>query len=576
MNTASTIYRQSLNSFTLIIFLFFSALCGPMTHGQEDPLLDAVQKHADLIIKHGKDKWGKQKTELFVDGLHVDTYKPTIWLEKKEDRIISNFASQQIWMRTLAALSTVSKDPKYQQQANATIADAFKYVRSPDGMMYWGGHLAYDLDKDEPWGMWNNGHEFKSHYPWFHGLYAIDQAKTKQLMESIWISHMHDWRTMLFNRHGKITQPGKKPVNLKPKANWAYDYEADITLPIKQKGWQLSFINAASSLIYISIIHQQLSDEPELAQWGLRLAERYWAMRHPKTGIGGYQFNVRKDGDKAQKQFGKLLGDRAREWLLIAPLNARQVNFPLGLLLAADQLGKDTPLGKRYIDETIKEWLAYYQHAYDPKTNTWQAISTDGQALPYKKMNIAGYYNPVRWVPKPSNGLVLRLAATAYRLKPNAETRGALYSLLVGSGLAKGNDKRIKLNMTDQEVRNADVLYALLELDSVEKDSGALKLANNIATAMLKKNRVNGLFVPNDQSIWASINTPIPLAILHVVVRNKNINDPIPLPFPDSGFLHAPFRGVKSKNWGRTYDLYVFYNRTRAEPELKQDPSTGK
>lgn len=543
--------------------------------------LDAVRDHLEIILEHGKDRWGKKKTELFVDGIHVDDRRPTVWREKKRNRIISNFASQQVWLRTMVAYSRITGDPRFEEQAEATMRSAFEHLSTPDGLFYWRGHLAFDLERDEAWGMWESGHEFKSHFPWYRGMHGVNPASTQRLMESVWLSHMYDWKTLLFNRHGKVTKPGGKDPKMVPRERWDYPYQADVELPLRPKTPQLSFCNAALSLIDTATTHKNLIQSPELGQWGLRLAKRYWAMRHPETGLGGYQFNVRKQsksGDKAQAQCEDLLGERAREWLLLRPMGERQVGFPLGLLLCADALEKNDPIRERFIEETVKEWITYHASAYEKDKNLWHAISTDGQRLPYEKMDVPGYFRLSHWSPKSSDGKVLHLAALAHRLRPNAKTLGALVSILEGVGLkaAGQNVRSWKLKERSPASVEPGVIHALLEVDRALPGRGALELATNIADDMLVHNRVNGLFVPDDQRIWASINTTIPLAILHLVAKLKGTEVALPIPFSDRGYLHAKFRGVSSKNWGRTYDTHVFYGRTRSNPTTAKDPATGK
>ncbi len=541
-------------------------------------LLNAVQTHVDLILKHGKDRWGPTQTELFVDGLHVDDFRPTLWQEKQRSRKISNLASQQVWLRTLSALSAVSGEERYQDQAEATMTDAFRRLRTPEGLLYWGGHLAYDLERDQPWGMWNHGHELKQHYPWFSALYEVDADATTELMEAIWIRHMGDWESLLFNRHGEVSKPSKSAIRLQPQPGWAYPYQKDIELPLRPEGSELSFVVTAASLIHTGLTHARLTAEPELALWSLRLADRYWSLRDPETGLGGYQFNVRNQpdsGDKAQKQYESVLGSRAREWLLLSPLSARQIDFPLMLLLHADALPDGNDVKQKLIDETVSEWLSYVRYAYQAEQKHWIAISTDGMPLPVAKMTQKGYYSQRKWKPKASNGKDLQLAALAYRLRPGKETLQALNDLLAAVGITY-SESDAGLISAEEGTRNAAVIFALLDVERSLPRVGALSLAEELCLEMLETHRVNGLFVPDTERIWASINTPLPLAILHVLAAQQESPPLLASPLPDSGFFHAPFHGVASKNWGRTYDRHVFYQRTRAEPSSSQDPSEGR
>ena len=73
------------------------------------------------------------------------------------------------------------------------------------------------------------------------------------------------------------------------------------------------------------------------------------------------------------------------------------------------------------------------------------------------------------------------------------------------------------------------------------------------------------------------VSTLRSLALLHLTAARADSKTPMPTPFPDSGYLHNAFTGVASKNWGRrTYDLHVFYARTRDEPTTDKDPSVTK
>jgi hypothetical protein len=106
-------------------------------------------------------------------------------------------------------------------------------------------------------------------------------------------------------------------------------------------------------------------------------------------------------------------------------------------------------------------------------------------------------------------------------------------------------------------------------------DEGLLSFGDAIARNILQRGRIGKLFVPAQDRIWASINTPVPLALLHLKARKKNLPpNALPAPFPDRGFLHAKFKGVSSSNWGRTYDYFVFYLRTRDEPTVTRQRSS--
>jgi hypothetical protein len=392
-------------------------------------------------------------------------------------------------------------------------------------------------------------------------------------MEAILLRHVIDWETLLFNRHGRLSRPGARETQLQPNDGWNYRFDPSPELPLTDSDGALSFVHTASSLVHTLLAHSALTGEERTAAWALRLASRYWDMRHKTTGLGGITFNVRDSGDKALQQYGDVLGDDIREWLLLTPLHHRQISFPLGLLVAAAEMPDDSEIRSRIITEVVPEWLAYHRYAYDSGDGLWYPISVDGTRLPHERMLADGYYQAQWWQPKASTGQVLHLAALAHRLHPTEETRAALYDVLEGVGLSSSGNQLVTTIAGDENY-DAEVLYALLDLDRANPEARAAELAEVIAQRMLEHNRVNGLFVPDDQRIWASINTPIPLALLHVAAHGRGLQ--LPAPYPDSGYIHAPYRGIESANYGRTFDLHVFYSRTRSDPVLQVDPSTGR
>ena len=125
------------------------------TERQQSPYLDAVRTFADNVLKYGRDTYGPKHTPLFVDGLNIHTHEPVKWISKDGERwILSNLASQQNLFRTLDGLTRITGDPKYKQAAMDAIKYAFDNLRSPNGLLYWGGVVAYDAHSDDVCGDW--------------------------------------------------------------------------------------------------------------------------------------------------------------------------------------------------------------------------------------------------------------------------------------------------------------------------------------------------------------------------------------------------------------------------------------
>ena len=122
----------------------------------------AVREYGDNALRYGRDVYGEKHTPLFVDGLNIYTRKPA-WEDKS---ISSNLSRHQNLFRVLDGLSKVTKDPKYHQAAVETVKYAFENLRSPNGLLYWGGHTTYNAETDEVV-IQRGGHELNSVLPYY-------------------------------------------------------------------------------------------------------------------------------------------------------------------------------------------------------------------------------------------------------------------------------------------------------------------------------------------------------------------------------------------------------------------------
>ena len=161
--------------------------------------LPAVRTFADNVLRYGRDVYGPQHTPLFVDGINIDTHEPAVWKLPKEQVeawkmppqwILSNLASQQNLFRVLVVLSDLTGDPRYKQAAVDATRYAFDHLRHENGLLYWGGHAAWDLATDQPVGEGRTGdiagkHEFKSNYPFYELMWEIDKDATRKFIEEL-------------------------------------------------------------------------------------------------------------------------------------------------------------------------------------------------------------------------------------------------------------------------------------------------------------------------------------------------------------------------------------------------------
>ena len=180
---------------------------------EQSKYIDSVRTFADNVLKHGKDVYGRKKTPLFIDGIDIHTHRPPQWKRDGQTWILSNLASQQNLFRTLDALTTITGDSKYRAAATEAIEYAFANLISPNGLLSWGGHVAYDALGDKLC-MENLNHELKSNYPYYELMWRVDPKATKRFLESFWAAHILNWSNLEMNRHGNMK---KKLTDLWPE-----------------------------------------------------------------------------------------------------------------------------------------------------------------------------------------------------------------------------------------------------------------------------------------------------------------------------------------------------------------------
>jgi len=90
MENKKTNVRLFYLSITCIIMAFTTITFAEPKKTTSEPYLKAARRFADTVLEHGRDNYGKDKTPLFVDGLHVKTLEPVKWKYKGETWILAN------------------------------------------------------------------------------------------------------------------------------------------------------------------------------------------------------------------------------------------------------------------------------------------------------------------------------------------------------------------------------------------------------------------------------------------------------------------------------------------------------
>ena len=554
------------------VFLLFvaivstEALCADRKLDSEK-YLKAVEKFADSVIEHGRDVYGSKHTPLFVDGLQVETLEPAewklnpflhrewVWARQREGWskekisqkqaevqsrtcVSSNFANQQALLRTLDGVTGLTGEKKYRQAAKEATGYALKNVTSPNGLLYWGGHMSWDLLGEKP--MWDSGHagihEMKFHQPYFRFMWDVNRQATSRFMNSFWGSHIRDWNTLNFKRHGGSNRPAEP--------QWDHNFDTHIEVPFPGKGF--SFGSTMLSFMHITTMLSLLDQDDDAMKWSERLVYRWQQLKHPKTGLSGGQLNYSPSGDRAKSALGHIYPSINEANILASyhPLR-RYHQLPLVQMQNGEILlkagGKYAELGCKYIVWALEDLKIYTNKCYDPKTGQFKAMMTDGTILDGKKSK-KGYYGPESFLPRDPDACLMWGHAMAYRISKDkahwdmARTIGKF--MKIGDiGLPGGKERALNF---DIDQLNWRLVYTLFELYRAEGDRSILKLACRIGDNLLKLQRDTGLF-PRPGRNYARTGDEIPLVLLHLAATIDGKNDKIVEPIFDEQFFACLF-----------------------------------
>jgi len=538
------------------IVILFVAAGGSAFAGEDDKYLNAVRTFADNVLRSGKDVYGPKHTPLFIDGVNIHTQEPAKWKKDGKVWILSNLASQQNLFRVLDGLTTLTGEVKYRRAAVEATEYAFANLRSPNGLLHWGGHVAYDALADALC-MEQYQHELKCNYPYYELMWKVDPGATQQFLETFWSAHILNWSNLEMNRHGNMKKQFDNP--------WANEYEEG---PVFFWGTGLSFINTGSDLFYAAAILSRLSGQAEPLIWSKRMAKRYVDTRNPKTRIGGYQFSQSKTascapgirGDRAQYQYGDdFKGHFVVEGTLFPcygdtpAVRPRICEFLLGEMLGAD--------GGEFMQWALEELTAWGKAAYRKEDNSFIPMLTDGTSMEGYVCKKDGYFGPKGRVLKAGRAgpMDLWTYALAYRVTGDGfmweMTRDIARGNNFGDIGATSEDKP-ELNMQTDSSDVAAVL-GFLELYRKTQDSAYLNLAKRIGDNIVTGRFYKGYFVRSKKHLYAKFDAAEPLVLLHLDCAVKGKPAVVPKVWPGTSYFHCPYDGI-----GRTYDNNAIYGQT--------------
>ncbi len=542
---------------------------------QDAARVDAVKEFVTNALADARSK--NNPSPLLGDGVNTLTKKPVQWIYPDERKAaISNFASQQNFLRVLNGLTVISGNEAYSKEAYKTTKYFLDNYTHKNGLFYWGGHRFVNLDTLELEGPQdkNQVHELKNHFPYYEFLHQVDSSKTEKYIKAFWNAHVEDWKTMDMGRHGRYSKSYRDNVFQRPLP------KKDIVDPAKlphlpvSKG--LTFINAGSDLIYSAYLLADLADD-NVAQgatdWARFLMRQYKLASHPQTGAPVYQFTsprrreaprVDKDtnskyGDRATRQFAAEYGDIAREGNVL--FKGNEYSIVVSNALVELQIAEKTQ------DEEILRWAVdslkgYYNIAYDMQSGLIKPVFNDGTNVSGKPLARDGYYGPKGRVftPKPIRDEKYLLPVVhAYRLSGDAQlaelVRSMTRHLDWGDIGTMQDNSQPNLNMNTKNSAPAAV-FAALEMYQATGQKAYLNFARVIGNNIVEQRFVRGYFMPDSQRLNARIDALEPLALVALDAALKGKQTAVASFISEGGYIHGEFLGNSN-----TYDRREIYNQ---------------
>ncbi len=519
---------------------------------------------------------------LLADGIDTLTGEPVLWTYPDGVQVpMSNFASQQNLLRALCAMTTVTGDEQYRAQAECTTAYFFsRYQDQNSGLLHWGGHRFVHLNSGNIEGPASKEcvHELKHHFPFYDLLHQVAPAQTCLFLQGFWAAHVNDWEKLDLSRHGQYGKGFNAPIFSQHIPGPVVDPARWPDLPHTVG---LTFVNAATDLIYAACHYYCYSGDTAAKLWAKHLYRQFVLARHPDTGMPVYQFSsplqrkpVPTDdnvtyswfGDRAARQFGPEFGAIAKEAnVLFRDCWPVVVDNPLAMLQCAKMLD----------DDELTEWIvsgitAYFQYAWHEEHNMMLPMWNSGVDMSNYVLQRDGYYGKKGTVIKryPADCAYLLTLIRASVLSADKTLRGLTSRMFSRFGLGELDSATLTpVRVCENTSLASDYLiFALLDLHEYCGDKRLLMLAEKVGTNLVSRHFQRGYFLPDAQHRFARLDDPMPYALVALEAAKQGLYQQIPLQISTGGYLHG--EQLIGDELQTVYDRAAIYARVMSAAEL--------
>jgi pectate lyase len=488
-----------------------------------DCFLPAIRKFADYILRCCQEFGDERKISLIGDAIDPASRQWARYdsAEVEADVALSNPAYQQHLIRLFVGLTNLTEERQYEQFVSRTLRFIFDTLTDSQGLIYWGGHVAYDLYAEKV--VYAKAklmvHELKFNYPCYELMWEIDPDATRRFIEAFWSTHILDWSNLDFNRHGIYDKPRG--------AQWDNGYNPG---EVFFWGRGLTFVNTGSDLYYAAAMLSKLSGDEKPLIWAKRLARRYVDTRQAGVEISGYQFSQSAfsecngpsiRGDRAQYQYAPYIpsGHLVYEGTLFRP---RPVVQRCQLFLG-EMLGQS---GTEFSQWAIEEMTAWGRTAYRRSDNSFIPMLIDGYSLEGFVIRKEGYFGPKGRIEKPipADADFLWMYASGYRAARTPFLWEMTRQIAEGNGLGDIGDpdgRGINLNV-ETGCANYKNIYGMLELYRASNCLKYLELAIQIGANLVRERFDQGRIEPGSGIILVDDPAMLALLSLTAIMHDKD------------------------------------------------------
>ncbi|HUW18148.1 MAG TPA: hypothetical protein VMW16_02485 [Sedimentisphaerales bacterium] len=227
-------------SVAIIACLVLFAVASDGATEKQPDYLRIVKSYADALLEHGRDTYGTVQSPLIASALDR---KSLSLIEEKLGRIEgirngdrslygANPMHDQDLYQTLYALTQVTGDKKYAQQADKALKWFFENCQSPaTGLMAWGEHIGWGFKTETLAYARGDNHEFFGAWVLWDKSFELAPQACIRFGQGLWDHQIHE-HSGEFSRHASWTKHATGTQNEYPRhggfyiAAWARAYEA--------------------------------------------------------------------------------------------------------------------------------------------------------------------------------------------------------------------------------------------------------------------------------------------------------------------------------------------------------------